>query len=46
MYVGTHYRFMINNSSLVIALFNRTNGGTKKTLNYAKECGVKTIVII
>ena len=39
-------RFMINNSSLVIALFNGTNGGTKKTLDYAKERGVKTIVII
>ena len=38
-------RFMINNSSLVIALFNGTNGGTKKTLDYAKERGVKTIVI-
>ena len=38
-------RFMINNSSLVIALFNGTNGGTKKTLDYAKECGVKTVVL-
>ena len=37
-------RFMINNSSLVIALFNGTNGGTKKTLDYAKECRVKTVV--
>ena len=38
-------RFMINNSSLVIALFNGTNGGTKKTLDYVKECGVKTVVL-
>ena len=38
-------RFMINNSSLVIALFNGTNGGTKKTLDYAKECRVKTVVL-
>lgn len=38
-------RFMINNSSLVIALFNGTNGGTKKTLDYAKRCGVKIVVL-
>lgn len=38
-------RFMINNSSLVIALFNGTNGGTKKTLDYAKEREVKTVVL-
>ena len=38
-------RFMINNSSLVIALFNGTNGGTKKTLDYAKKCGVKIVVL-
>lgn len=38
-------RFMINNSSLVIALFNGANGGTKKTLDYAKACGVKTVVL-
>lgn len=38
-------RFMINNSSLVIALFNGTNGGTKKTLEYAKKQKIKIIVI-
>lgn len=38
-------RFMINNSSLVIALFNGRNGGTKKTLDYAKEQGLKVIIL-
>lgn len=38
-------RFMINNSSLVIALFNGRNGGTKKTLDYAKEQGLKVVIL-
>lgn len=38
-------RFMINNSSLVIALFNGTNGGTKKTLDYANEQKKKVIIL-
>lgn len=37
--------FMINNSSLVIALFNGTSGGTKKTLDYAKINGLKVVVL-
>lgn len=37
--------FMINNSSLVIALFNGKNGGTKKTLDYAKIHGLKVVVL-
>lgn len=37
--------FMINNSSLVIALFNGRNGGTKKTLDYAKIHGLKIIIL-
>jgi len=38
-------RFMINNSSLVIALFDGKNGGTKKTIDYAKKQN-KNIIII
>lgn len=38
-------RYMINNSSLVIALFNGLNGGTKKTIEYAKQQGKKIIII-
>lgn len=38
-------RYMINNSSMVIALFNGQPGGTKKTIDYAREQG-KEIVII
>lgn len=38
--------FMINNSSLVIALFNGRNGGTKKTIDYAKMCGIKIVILI
>ena len=38
-------RFMINNSSLVIALYNGTSGGTKKTLEYAKKCGLKIVML-
>ncbi len=38
-------RFMINNSSLVIALFNGENGGTKKTLEYANKQGVKCVIL-
>lgn len=38
-------RFMIDNSSLLIALFNGLPGGTKSTIEYAKSKG-KNIVII
>lgn len=38
-------RFMINNSSLVIALFDGKNGGTKKTIDYAKEQNINVIVL-
>ena len=38
-------QYMINNSSLVIALFNGKNGGTKKTLDYAKSLKKPIIVI-
>ena len=38
-------RFMINNSSLLIALFGGKSGGTKSTIDYAKKQGVKIVVI-
>lgn len=38
-------RFMVNNSSLIIALFNGTKGGTKITLDYAKKQGLKCVII-
>lgn len=38
-------KYMINNSSLVIALYDDMPGGTKKTLEYAKLKG-RTIEII
>lgn len=37
--------FMINSSSLVIALFNGKAGGTKKTLEYAEKQGCKIVVL-
>lgn len=38
-------RFMINNSSLVIALFNGKSGGTKKTLEYAQKQELRVVII-
>ena len=38
-------KFMINNSTLVIALFNGRNGGTKFTLDYARELDKEIIII-
>ena len=38
-------RFMINNSSLVIALYNGRNGGTQKTLEYAKKQNIKIVIL-
>lgn len=38
-------RYMINNSSLVIALFNGKPGGTKQTIDYAKQHGLEIDVI-
>ncbi len=37
--------WMVNHSSLMIAVFNGTAGGTKNTLDYAKRQGVPCIVI-
>ena len=38
-------RYMVNNSSLMIALFNGLPGGTKSTIDYAKKNGLEIIVI-
>ncbi len=38
-------RYMINNSSMVIALFNGKPGGTKITIDYAKQKGLEIVVI-
>ncbi|MDE5977575.1 MAG: DUF1273 domain-containing protein [Turicibacter sp.] len=38
-------RFMVNNSSLMIALFNGQCGGTKSTLDYARSQGLEIIII-
>lgn len=37
--------YMLNNSSMVIALFNGMPGGTKYTLDQAKEKGLRIVVI-
>lgn len=38
-------RYMVNSSSLVIALYNGITGETKYTLDYAKNKGVKCVII-
>lgn len=38
--------FMVNHSSLVIAVWNGAPSGTQNTIDYAKKRGVKTINII
>ncbi len=38
-------RYMVNNSSLIIALFNGTAGGTKFTIDYARKQGLEIVVI-
>lgn len=38
-------RFMVNNSSLMIALFNDLPGGTKSTIDYAKRQGLEIVII-
>lgn len=39
-------KFMVNHSSLVIAVWNGTPSGTQNTIDYAKKRGVKAINII
>ena len=41
----TRNEWMVNHSSLVIAVFNGERGGTKNTLDYAQRKGVPCIVI-
>lgn len=38
-------RFMVNNSSLIIALFNGLPGGTKSTIDFARKQGLEVVVI-
>lgn len=38
-------RYMVSNSSLVIALFNGLPGGTKSTIEYAKKQGLDVVLI-
>ncbi len=38
-------RYMVNNSSLMIALFNEVTGGTKSTIDYAKRQGLEIVII-
>ena len=38
-------RYMVNNSSLMIALFDGTSGGTKSTIDYAKKQGLEIVII-
>lgn len=38
-------RFMVDNSSLVIALYDGRGGGTKKTIDYARKQGLKVTMI-
>ena len=37
--------YMLNNSSLVIALYNGLGGGTKSTIDKAKKKGIDVVVI-
>lgn len=38
-------RFMVDNSSLLIALFNGLPGGTKSTIDYAKKQGLEVVIL-
>ena len=38
--------YMVNNASLVIALFNGVSGGTKRTINYAREHNKQIKIIV
>lgn len=38
-------RYMVNNSSLMIALFNGLPGGTKSTIDYARKQGLEIRII-
>ena len=38
-------RFMVDNSSLMIALYNGVPGGTKSTIEYARKKGLEIVII-
>lgn len=38
-------RFMVDNSRLLIALYNGTGGVTKSTIDYARSKGLKIVII-
>ena len=38
-------RFMVDNSSLMIALYNGVTGGTKSTVDYARKKGLEIVII-
>lgn len=38
-------KYMVNNSSLLIALYNNISGGTKFTVDYAKKQGLEVVII-
>ena len=38
-------KYMIDNSSVLIALFNGKAGGTKQTVDYAKQQGLEILTI-
>lgn len=38
-------KFMVDNSSLIIALFNGLSGGTKTTIDYALKQGLELVII-
>lgn len=38
-------RYMVNNSSLMIALFNGLPGGTKSTIDYARKQSLEIVII-
>ena len=38
-------RFMVDNSSLMIALYGGIPGGTKSTIDYARKKGLEIVII-
>lgn len=38
-------KYMVSNSSLLIALFNEISDGTKSTIDYAREQGLEIVII-
>lgn len=38
-------KYMVDNSSLLIALYNGKRGGTKSTIDYAKAQGIDIVII-